>query len=378
MPKSEDDTSSITDDVREAEYYHGLLPKEDIEPLLKEEGDYILRKTERHGEIILALSTRSNGQILHFIVNRDDKGFYFEKYRRATVSDLVAYHLLNQFPISKKSKAVIKKAIDRPEWLLNHDDIKLAKRLGQGAFGNVYEAEMSTAKGTDRVAVKTMRGEVDREGRKNFMKEARLMRNFDHPHIVRMIGVAVHEHPLMIVIELCPGGSLLDALRNTKQTVKAKLQWTKEAADGLTYLERQNCVHRDIAARNCLLSGPTKTTLKISDFGLAEERSKLNEAMGRVPIKWLAPETLEKRVYSPKTDIWSFGVLVFEIYSDGAEPYQGQSNVDSRQNIIRGRLVDMPKGTPDGIKKIVAQCWKRDPAERPTFEAISNAMKKQK
>ena len=172
---TDDDTSSITDDVRDSEYYHGLLPKEDIEPLLKEEGDYILRKTERRGEIILALSTRSNNQILHFIVNRDEKGFYFEKYRRPTVSDLVSYHLLNHYPISKKSKAVLRKPIDRPEWMLNHDSIKLAKRLGQGAFGQVYEAEYTSKTGTSKVAVKTLRGEVDREGRKNFMKEVGLI-----------------------------------------------------------------------------------------------------------------------------------------------------------------------------------------------------------
>lgn len=134
---ADDESSSITDDVRDSEFYHGLLPKEDIEPLLRHDGDYILRKTERKGEIILALSTRQSGSILHFIVNRDDSGFYFEKYRRQTVSDLISHHHLNRLPISKKSNAIIRTPIDRPPWLLNHDSIKTSKQLGSGAFGKV-------------------------------------------------------------------------------------------------------------------------------------------------------------------------------------------------------------------------------------------------
>jgi len=184
----------------------------------------------------------------------------------------------------------------------------------------------------------------------------------------------------MIMIELCPGGSLLDALRKpNKPKAAQKLTWLTEAADGLQYLERMNCVHRDIAARNCLLSGPKNITLKISDFGLAEERSKLNEAMGRVPIKWLAPETLERRVYSPKTDVWSFGVLAWEIYSDGGEPYSSYSNVDARQTIIKGRLMEMPKSMPAEVANLVTkQCWKKESNERPTFEAIFAIVKKLK
>lgn len=155
----DDETSSITDDVRDADYYHGLLPREDIEPLLKDHGDYILRKTERnseftrffHGtnlfildEIILALSTRQYthqsicqiGAIRHFMVQWDD-GFYFEGHQEPTVSELISWHLVNHTPLTAESKAILRRPIVRPNWLLNHDSIKLGRKLGEGAFGKV-------------------------------------------------------------------------------------------------------------------------------------------------------------------------------------------------------------------------------------------------
>uniref|UniRef100_A0AC34GCA5 Protein kinase domain-containing protein n=1 Tax=Panagrolaimus sp. ES5 TaxID=591445 RepID=A0AC34GCA5_9BILA len=223
-----------------------------------------------------------------------------------------------------------------------------------------------------------MRDEASRESRLKFMKEARLMRKFTHKHVVKIYGVAVHENPLLIIMEFCPGGSLLAYLRKNKENLsdETRLRFTTEAADGLFYLERQKIVHRYIAAKNCLLTA--KNELKISDFGMSFQcdSSSVEEKLEKVPIKWLAIETIEKNVYSHKTDVWSFGILCYEIYADGGEPYPEWTNLQTRAKIVADDYrMDMPKGTPKAVATLVRMCWLKDPEERPDFFAIFYRLK---
>ncbi|VDK49612.1 unnamed protein product [Anisakis simplex] len=148
MPKKgeseDDDDVSITDDVRGADYYHGLIPKTDVEPLLKKEGDFLLRKTELKpdvlwtfslGEIVLAISVRHENGVRHFMVNQDaDGSFYCEHHHEKSVSDLVSFYTTTKTPLSSSSGVRLKRPIERPQWLLNHDAIRLVKKLGEGAF----------------------------------------------------------------------------------------------------------------------------------------------------------------------------------------------------------------------------------------------------
>ncbi|VDK75613.1 unnamed protein product [Litomosoides sigmodontis] len=386
MPKKEedegDDSVSITDDVKGADYYHGLIPRTDIEPLLKKEGDFLLRKTElTPGEIVLAISVRHNNAVRHFMVNQDQDGsFYCEHHHEKSVSDLIQYYKATKEPLSASSQARLRRPIERPQWLLNHDSIRLVKKLGEGAFGEVFLAEYSFGAEKQEVAVKTMRQEATREARLKFMKEARLMRRYEHKHVVRILGVAVHEHPLMIIMENCPGGSLLSYLRKEKGkiTLSVKLRFTTEAADGMAYLHKQKCIHRDVAARNVLLSG--KLDVKISDFGMSDDRLIVqDDKLEKVPVKWLAPETMQQKVYSNKTDVWSYGVLVWEIYSDGSEPYPGLSNIQTRAKIVvQNYRMEMPKETPSAVVKLIQQCWAKNPEERPDFSKIFKILKNMK
>jgi tRNA A-37 threonylcarbamoyl transferase component Bud32 len=376
--KDEEDSMSITEDVRLAEYYHGLIPRIDIEPLLRKEGDFLLRKTEHNpGVIILAISVRHDGNVKHFMVNQEENGFYFEQHHEKSVSELINWHRNTKNPLSSGTPAKLRRPVERPKWLLTHDAIKLVKKIGEGAFGEVYMADFIGPSSEVQVAVKTMREEVSREARIKFMKEARLMRKLQHPNIVKILGVAVHEHPIMIVIELCVGGSLLNHLRKNKNklTSECKLRFCLEAASGLAYLEKQNFIHRDIAARNCLLSD--KNELKISDFGMSDDRKQFtDDKLSKVPVKWLAPETMQTKVYNNKTDVWSFGVLVYEIYADGSEPYPGLTNIQTRAKIIvQNYRMDMPKDTPPGVSKLISKCWSTDPNARPTFEKIQETLK---
>uniref|UniRef100_A0AC35G138 Tyrosine-protein kinase n=1 Tax=Panagrolaimus sp. PS1159 TaxID=55785 RepID=A0AC35G138_9BILA len=370
---------AIAENVRRASFYHGLMPRQDIEPLLVKDGDFLLRKTEKMGAIILALAVRWNGAVKHFIVNQDKDNYYFEAHQEKSVVDLIDWHIRSKTPVSSTSGAKLKNSIERPPWILNHDSVKTVKKLGEGAFGEVYMAELTTEKGTIPVAVKTMREEISRESRLKFMKEARLMRKFRHEHVVQILGIAVHEHPLMLVMELCLGGSVLSYLRKNKgkTTLETKLRFIQEAAAGLTYLEEKSCIHRDIAGRNCLLT--EKHTVKISDFGMSSERKEItDEKLDKVPVKWLSPETMQKKIYSTKTDVWSFGVLCYEVYADGSEPYPGLTNIQTRAKIVvQNYRMDMPKETPTAISALVTECWAKEPNDRPSFSKIYEILSKE-
>lgn len=251
------------------------------------------------------------------------------------------------------------------------------KKLGEGAFGEVYLAEYGSGKAKQEVAVKTMRNEATREARLKFMKEARLMRKYNHRNVVKIIGVAVHEHPLMLVMEVCPGGSLVSYLRKNKGKIDGaeKLRFSVEAADGLGYLASKLCIHRDIAARNCLLSA--KNEVKIADFGMSDEKAIIqDDTLEKVPVKWLAPETLLEKIYSLKTDVWSYGVLVWEIYAEGAEPYPGLKRVEARAKIVvQNYRMDMPAGCPKGVCDVVAAAWEKDPNKRPEMLKIAKTLR---
>uniref|UniRef100_A0A7E4VPF5 Tyrosine-protein kinase n=1 Tax=Panagrellus redivivus TaxID=6233 RepID=A0A7E4VPF5_PANRE len=374
----QDDEVSITDDVRGADYYHGLVPRVDIEPLLKKDGDFLLRKTDNKGQIVLAISAFHNDRVCHFMVNQDvDNSFYIEEHHEKSVSDLIQWHMRTKTALSTETGCKLRTPIERPNWLLNHDSLRLKKKLGEGAFGEVYLAEFSGATGKSEVAVKTMRDEASREARLKFMKEARLMRKFAHKHVVRIFGVAVHENPLMIVMEFCTGGSLVSYLRKNKEKMSlgTKLRFVTEAADGLWYLERMKCIHRDIAARNCLLTG--KNELKISDFGMSDDKMSLqDDKIEKVPVKWLAPETMQQRLYSTSSDVWSYGIMVWEVYSEGADPYPGWTNLQTRAKVVmHDYRMEMPKDTPKAVSTLIAQCWEKEPGKRPNFGTIYKKLK---
>ncbi|KAL4003079.1 Fer-related kinase 1 [Acanthocheilonema viteae] len=371
------DDAMESDNELQRTVYHGLLPHADIDPLLRENGDFVIRKTDKDGQIILALSVRWNSQLLHFVVNQDESGYYyFETHKEKTICDLINWHKTTKNPVSVKSNAKLISGITRQSWLLDHDEVQLQRKLGEGAFGEVYLSQYVRSNKVIDVAVKTIREEASRLARLKFMKEARIMRKFSHPNVVKIMGIMVYENPLMIVMELCPEGSMLSYLRrNIPVNSDLKLRFATEASAGLAYLESKHCIHRDIAARNCLLS--EQLEVKISDFGMSDERRIIyDEKLEKVPMKWLAPETMQQRIFSPKTDVWSFGVLVWEVYADGKEPYPGLSNIQARAKIVvQNYRMEMPKTAPSAVSKLVYRCWKTDPSERPSFAEIHRKLK---
>lgn len=381
---SSSSTSSMTENSdgqkQNNEWFHGVLQRQDADELLVKPGSFLLRASEVHGKMSMILSVRHDGKLHNIAVNSDTgENFWFEGHREKSIDQLVQWHMTTSTPITKTSGVKLKYPIGKADWIISHENVIFIKKLGEGAFGEVSLAECEIGGRKVETAVKTMRCQMTRDTRAAFMKEARLMRKYSHPHIVRIIGLAVDAHPLMIVMEMCPHGSLLSFLRKNKgkTTLSERLRFCIESADGLAYLEKKQCLHRDIAARNCLLS--ITDQIKISDFGLSDDkRTEMHDdTLDKVPVKWLAPEVMQDKLYSLKSDVWAFGVLMWEIYADGADPYPGMTNLVTRAKIFCDDYrMTFPETTPPTISEIaLKQCWAKLPSDRATMKTVHHKLK---
>ncbi|XP_069675619.1 tyrosine-protein kinase Fer isoform X3 [Periplaneta americana] len=352
------------------EWFHGVLPREEVVRLLTREGDFLVRETTRNDECQTVLSVCWGGH-KHFIVQTTAEGHYrFEGPSFPTIQELILHQYQSGLPVTGRSGAVLRKPILRERWELNNDDVILQDKIGRGNFGDVYKAHLKGSK--KEVAVKTCRMTLPDEHKKKFLQEGRILKQYDHPNIVKLIGICVQKQPIMIVMELVPGGSLLTFLRNRagSLTQKQLLGMCRDAAGGMRYLESKNCIHRDLAARNCLVG--YDNIVKISDFGMSREEEEyiVSDGMKQIPIKWTAPEALNFGKYTSLCDVWSYGVLAWEIFSRGGTPYNGLSNSKAREKIDSGYRMPAPEGTPDEMYRLMLRCWEYEPENRPHFDQI--------
>uniref|UniRef100_A0A1I7T8C5 Tyrosine-protein kinase n=1 Tax=Caenorhabditis tropicalis TaxID=1561998 RepID=A0A1I7T8C5_9PELO len=352
-------SESTTSERTNIDWFHGVLQRQDAEEILVKHGTFLLRASEVMGKMTMILSVRYDGKLHNFTVNSDASTglVWFEGHKEKTVEQLVQWHVTNGIPVTKNSGVKVMSPVAKPDWIINHEDVIFVKKLGEGAFGEVSLAECEIGGQRVETAVKTMRCQMTRETRAAFMKEARLMRKYSHPHIVRIID-----------------GSLLSYLRKNKgkTTLTQRLRFCIESADGLAYLEKKQCLHRDIAARNCLLS--LTDQIKISDFGLSDDKrtEMQDDTLGKVPVKWLAPEVMQDKLYSLKSDVWAYGILMWEIYADGMDPYPGMSNLQTRAKIFcDGYRMPFPEITPPLIAELALKhCWATLPQDRATMRSV--------
>uniref|UniRef100_A0A2K6LDC6 Tyrosine-protein kinase n=1 Tax=Rhinopithecus bieti TaxID=61621 RepID=A0A2K6LDC6_RHIBE len=286
---------------------------------------------------------------------------------------LLIDHLLStQQPLTKKSGVVLHRAVPKDKWVLNHEDLVLGEQIGRGNFGEVFSGRLRAD--NTLVAVKSCRETLPPDLKAKFLQEARILKQYSHPNIVRLIGVCTQKQPIYIVMELVQGGDFLTFLRTegARLRVKILLQMVGDAAAGMEYLESKCCIHRDLAARNCLVT--EKNVLKISDFGMSrEEADGVYAASGglrQVPVKWTAPEALNYGRYSSESDVWSFGILLWETFSLGASPYPNLSNQQTREFVEKGGRLPCPELCPDAVFRLMEQCWAYEPGQRPSFSTI--------
>uniref|UniRef100_A0A8C4GPK6 non-specific protein-tyrosine kinase n=1 Tax=Dicentrarchus labrax TaxID=13489 RepID=A0A8C4GPK6_DICLA len=260
---------------------------------------------------------------------------------------------------------VIKYGIDR-------SDIVLGRILGEGFFGEVYDGVYKKDNGERvNVAVKTCK-DCSPDVMEKFMSEAVIMKNLNHQHIVKLIGI-IEEDPVWIVMELYQYGELGNYLtqNQNKLTNITLVLFSLQICKALVYLEGVNVVHRDIAVRNILVASPD--CVKLGDFGLSryiEDEEYYKASVTRLPIKWMAPESINFRRFTTASDVWMFAVCMWEIMSVGQQPFFWLENRDVINQLEQGIRLPKPDNCPPALYSLMTRCWSYDPRERPNFTEL--------
>ncbi|KAM8854132.1 tyrosine-protein kinase Fer isoform X1 [Synchiropus splendidus] len=361
--------------LAEQEWYHGAIPRTEAQELLRQQGDFLVRESHgKPGEYVL--SVFSDDQRRHFIIQFADSQYRFEGTGFSTIPQLIEHHFSTKQVITKKSGVVLlNPVIKDKKWILNHEDVALGELLGKGNFGEVFKGTLLRDK--TPVAVKTCKEDLPPELKIRFLSEARILKQYDHPNIVKLIGVCTQRQPIYIVMELVPGGDFLSFLRKKKDDLKLKqlVRFSVDAAAGMAYLESKNCIHRDLAARNCLVAD--SNVLKISDFGMSRQEDDgvySSSGLKQIPIKWTAPEALNYGRYSSESDVWSYGILLWETFSLGVCPYPGMTNQQAREQVEKGYRMSCPQRCPEDVYKVMQHCWQYNPEDRPKFSELQREL----
>uniref|UniRef100_A0A8C2C7W9 Tyrosine-protein kinase n=1 Tax=Cyprinus carpio TaxID=7962 RepID=A0A8C2C7W9_CYPCA len=297
-------------------WYHGAIPRLEVQELLKNDGDFLVRESQGKQEYVL--SVHWGGQCRHFLIQSADVS---------------------------------------------------------GNFGEVFSGRLHSD--NTPVAVKACRENLPAEHKNKFLMEARILKQYDHPNIVKLIGVCTQKQPIYIIMELVQGGDFLTFLRTEGHNLKTKMliKMAENVVSGMAYLESKKCIHRDLAARNCLVG--EESVVKISDFGMSrQEQDGVYSAAGgmkQIPVKWTAPEALNYGRYTTESDVWSFGVLLWETFSRGVTPYtipHNMNNQQTRDEVERGYRMPAPNNCPGEIYALMCQCWQYDPRNRPSFRKL--------
>ena len=209
-----------------------------------------------------------------------------------------------------------------------------------------------------------------------FLEEAYIMQQFDHQHIIKLIGIC-SQSPIWIVMELAQHGELRAYLQSSKNQLELStlVLFSHQLSTALSYLESKNFVHRDIAARNVLVS--SHDCVKLADFGLSrwiDTDTYYKASKGKLPIKWMAPESINFRRFTTASDVWMFGVCAWEILMMGVKPFQGVRNSEVIAKLEDGERLALPPGCPPRLYSIMSSCWAYEPSNRPTFQQLKAAL----
>ncbi|KAG8582250.1 hypothetical protein GDO81_007970 [Engystomops pustulosus] len=260
--------------------------------------------------------------------------------------------------------------------------IKIERVIGAGEFGEVCSGRLKLPGKRDvAVAIKTLKVGYTEKQRRDFLCEASIMGQFDHPNVVHLEGVVTRGKPVMIVIEYMENGALDAFLRkhDGQFTVIQLVGMLRGIAAGMRYLADMGYVHRDLAARNILVN--SNLVCKVSDFGLSRIIEDDADAVytttgGKIPVRWTAPEAIQYRKFTSASDVWSYGIVMWEVMSYGERPYWDMSNQDVIKAIEEGYRLPAPMDCPAGLHQLMLDCWQKERGERPKFEQIVGILDK--
>ncbi|XP_051027833.1 fibroblast growth factor receptor 4 [Acomys russatus] len=288
-----------------------------------------------------------------------------------------------------------------PLWEFPRDRLVLGKALGEGCFGQVVRAEAfgmdpSRPDQANTVAVKMLKDNASDKDLADLVSEMEVMKLIGrHKNIINLLGVCTQEGPLFVIVECAAKGNLREFLRARRPpgpdlspdgprssdgplSFPALVSCAYQVARGMQYLESRKCIHRDLAARNVLVT--EDNVMKIADFGLARGVHHIDyykkTSNGRLPVKWMAPEALFDRVYTHQSDVWSFGILLWEIFTLGGSPYPGIPVEELFSLLREGHRMDRPPNCPQELYGLMRECWHAAPSQRPTFKQLVEALDK--
>ncbi|XP_043506683.1 tyrosine-protein kinase transmembrane receptor Ror-like isoform X3 [Frieseomelitta varia] len=280
--------------------------------------------------------------------------------------------------------------------ILQRESLVFLEDIGEGCFGKVYKGELCLGDSSKEiVAIKVLKETASREAEEDFMREVDIMSTFGHRNILSLKGVVLREgssSPWM-VFEYMPYGDLAEVLRSNspqfgrsakpglQPLTQESLHWiTIQIAAGMTYLSGQRFVHRDLACRNCLVG--SDLVVKIADFGMSRDVYTCDYykigGSRLLPVRWMSPESVMYGRFTLESDVWSFGVVLWEVYSFGKQPYYGHNNEEVVKLIFQGIMLIPPEGCPPFVCQLMRDCWKTDPKDRIKFSEILERLEKAK
>lgn len=367
-------------------WYFGKIGRQEAERSLRSPGNkngaFMIRDSDSPTHRYSLSLLHDNG-IKHYRIKQFETGGYYiaKKTLFSTIYDLVSHYSEKQDGLAiSLGKACVSLKVKPTTYGLTHDtcdrweidrsQLEILQELGRGQFGHVYEGLFNK---TTRVAIKMLR--KDSMDSQDFLDEAQIMKKMVHENLVQLYAVCTREEPIYIVTELMSKGALISYL----QTNEGKnlpfadyINMATQISAGMSFIERGRYVHRDLAARNILVGD--NNVCKIADFGLARfitETEYEARPGAKFPIKWTAPEAANFSKFTIKSDVWSFGIVLYEIITKGGTPYPDMTNQEVLERIEKGYRMPQPPNCENKYYEIMKKCWSTDPNKRPTFEALN-------
>ncbi|XP_060621529.2 tyrosine-protein kinase ITK/TSK [Anolis sagrei] len=370
-------------------WYNKSISRSKAETLLKEEdkeGAFMVRDSRQPGTYTVsvftkALSNDNNPVIKHYHIKEtsdNPKKYYLaEKHIFNGIPEMINYHQHNagglvtrlRYAVSCwREKAPVTAGLSYGKWMINPQELSFGQEIGVGQFGVVHSGYWLDQM---KVAIKTIRtGAMSEE---DFLEEAQVMMKLSHPKLVQLHGVCVQPAPMCLVFEFMENGCLSDYLKRQRGSFSKEdlLGMCQDVCEGMAYLEQASVIHRDLAARNCLVG--EFQVVKVSDFGMSRYvlDDQYTSSMGtKFPVRWSAPEVFSYNRYSTKSDVWSFGVLMWEIFSEGKIPYENKTNGEVVEDLRAGGRLYKPRLSSNTIYKLMRSCWSEKQEDRPPFSVL--------
>uniref|UniRef100_A0A8C8AFK4 Tyrosine-protein kinase n=1 Tax=Otus sunia TaxID=257818 RepID=A0A8C8AFK4_9STRI len=363
-------------------WYAGNISRAQSEQLLRhkgKEGAFMVRKSSQAGMYTVSVFSKvpdKKGAVRHYHVHKTPENKYYlaENYYFESIPKLIHYHQHNSAGMVTRLRHAVSTQVNKVPytaslgngmWELKREEIVLLRELESGQFGVVH---LGKWKGQYDVAVKMIKEGAMSED--EFREEAQTMMKLNHPKLVRLYGVCSKSYPTYLVTEYMPNGCLLSYLRSHGKELQSLqlLEICYDVCDAMAFLESCQFIHRDLAARNCLVD--SNLTVKVSDFGMSRyvlDDLYISSLGTKFPVKWSAPEVFHYTKYSSKSDVWAFGILMWEVFTLGKQPYELYDNMQVIEKVSQGYRLYRPQLVSDIIYQIMYNCWHELPEKRPAF-----------